>query len=179
VAPVRGEDGLGRACVRVGPNKGRPPAQQEAAQPDPSLPSPAPLHLCSYGDIAPGTVENFAALATGNTPGGVSYTGSKLHRVIENFMIQGGDVVSGDGTGTFTVWDGKGGKFADENLDALPHEKGVLSMANTGPDSNGAQAGRSAGRGGFCVQPRCWGRGRARLSLPFGMPRAPDGLVTA
>jgi hypothetical protein len=114
--------------------------------------TPTPPH--SYGDIAPGSVENFAALALGNTPGGVSYKGSKFHRVIENFMLQGGDVVNGDGTGSFTVWDGKGGKFADENLDALPHEKGVLSMANSGPNSNGAARKGGEAWGSDAVQRR-------------------------
>jgi hypothetical protein len=91
----------------------------------------------SYGDVAPGTVENFAMIALGQTPDGISYKGSKLHRVIENFMVQGGDIINGDGTGSFTVWDGKGGKFADENLLAVKHSKGTLSMANSGPNTNG------------------------------------------
>jgi len=87
----------------------------------------------------PNTVKNFVALALGKTPGSVSYKGTKMHRVIENFMVQGGDVVYGDGTGAFTVWDGMSGRFKDENLKAFSLDKGVVAMANYGPDSNGCQ----------------------------------------
>lgn len=104
-----------------------------------TLPSSIKTTQHSYGGVAPAAVENFAALALGRTPGGVGYRGAAFHRVVEGFMIQGGDVVHGDGTGTFTVWDGAGGKFKDENLGALRHTKGALSLANTGPDSNGCQ----------------------------------------
>jgi cyclophilin family peptidyl-prolyl cis-trans isomerase len=78
-------------------------------------------------------------IALGQTPDGHTYKGSKFHRVIENFMIQGGDIINGDGTGSYTVWDGKGGKFADENLNAAKLEPGVLAMANSGPNTNGCQ----------------------------------------
>ena len=81
-------------------------------------------------------------IALGQTPDGKGYKGSKFHRVIENFMLQGGDVVNGDGTGSYTIWDGVGGKFADEalNVPGLKHDKpGMLSMANSGPDTNGSQ----------------------------------------
>jgi cyclophilin family peptidyl-prolyl cis-trans isomerase len=78
-------------------------------------------------------------IALGQTPGGQTYKGSKFHRIIENFMVQGGDIINGDGTGSFTVWDGEGGKFADENLNAAKHDKGTLSMANSGPNTNGCQ----------------------------------------
>jgi len=78
-------------------------------------------------------------IANGQTQGGLTYKGSQFHRIIENFMVQGGDIVNGDGTGSFTVWDGKGGKFADENLEAASHLKGVISMANSGPNTNGCQ----------------------------------------
>ena len=78
-------------------------------------------------------------IALGQTPDGRSYKGSKFHRVIEDFMIQGGDIINGNGTGRFTVWDGVGGKFADENLAGAKHERGTLAMANSGPNTNGCQ----------------------------------------
>jgi hypothetical protein len=117
------------------------------AQAHPLAPSSCPpFPPKRYGDIAPGTVENFALITLGQTPGGISYKGSKFHRVIENFMVQGGDIINGDGTGSFTVWDGKGGKFADENLEAATHDRGVLSMANSGPNTNGAARAGGAPR---------------------------------
>lgn len=165
-----------------------------------------------YGDAAPFTAENFAGIALGDTPGGVSYVGTRFHRVIENFIIQarprprrspggppgeglavgsppggaaagrsrpprgrfegaaharpaaaqpplvcweppqcrhappqrepqylqGGDVQYNDGAGSFTIWDGPRGRFRDEDLSVYTHVKGALSMANYGPNSNGA-----------------------------------------
>lgn len=52
---------------------------------------------------------------------------------------QTGDVLNADGTGSFSAWDGIGGTFADENLAAFPHERGAVSMANSGPDTNSCQ----------------------------------------
>ena len=72
---------------------------------------------------------------------------------------QGGDIVNGDGTGSYTIWDGKGGRFADENLAVGKHDKpGTLSMANAGPNTNGARGGwaREARRLRGLGQRRVW-----------------------
>ncbi|TCD63412.1 Peptidyl-prolyl cis-trans isomerase H [Steccherinum ochraceum] len=95
------------------------------------------LKMELFSDIVPKTAENFRQLCTGEyRDTRAQYSTAIMYRVVPNFMCQGGDFLKSDGTGSFSIY---GDKFPDENFQEKHVGPGLLSMANSGPNTNGCQ----------------------------------------
>ncbi|CAK7245152.1 MAG: phosphatidylinositol transfer protein csr1 [Sporothrix thermara] len=90
-----------------------------------------------FDDVVPRTAANFRELA--KRPKGHGYVGSPFHRIIPNFMLQGGDFTRQNGTGGFSIYGDEKYKMPDENFKLRHDRAGLLSMANAGPNTNGSQ----------------------------------------
>jgi len=94
------------------------------------------INMELFDEVVPRTAANFAAIASGQNQQGFSYKGTIFHRIIPQFMLQGGDFERFDGTGGQSIY---GPSFEDENFLIKHASPGLLSMANSGPNTNGAQ----------------------------------------
>lgn len=98
------------------------------------------LRIELFYSTTPRTCENFRQFCTGEYKQGSfnsGYKGCAFHRIVPNFVIQGGDFVKGDGTGSCTIYGTS--TFEDESFETKHDQAGLLSMANSGPNSNGCQ----------------------------------------
>ena len=93
------------------------------------------IELKLYDNIVPLTCKNFRTIAKKGI-NGKTYNGNTFHRVIKDFMLQGGDIINGDGSGSVSIY---GEKFNDENFSVSHSKPGLLSMANSGSNTNGSQ----------------------------------------
>ncbi|KAK8812358.1 hypothetical protein WA158_007592 [Blastocystis sp. Blastoise] len=97
------------------------------------------IKLELFKNICPKTVENFRQFCVGEHKRSgmpVGYKGSRIHRILKEYIIQGGDFVRNDGTGKMSIY---GETFADENFELKHDQPGLLAMANSGPNTNGCQ----------------------------------------
>ncbi|XP_046851558.1 peptidyl-prolyl cis-trans isomerase H-like isoform X2 [Xenia sp. Carnegie-2017] len=93
-----------------------------------------------FADVVPKTAENFRQFCTGEYKkdgAPIGFKNATFHRVIKDFMVQGGDFIKGDGTGVSSIYGGVA--FSDENFKVKHEKAGLLSMANSGPHTNGCQ----------------------------------------